>query len=128
MVQLPVTLWRMVEWPSIPALALRGENPTPESALTVLQGLYVSDGELVAVSPKLLNTYIEAYELQDAKFPITKLKRTKKFGCRSSYHKVPCDKRQSGPGASARTARCRVQLERGKWPRLKSCTGTAPSS
>ena len=110
----------MVEWPSIPALALRGENPTPESALTVLQGLYVSDGELVAISPKLLNTYIEAYELGDAKLPITKLKRTKKFGCRSSYHKVPCDKKAIWTRSLC--ANCEVleyNWERGKWPRLK---------
>ena len=122
-----------------PGSGARGKTPTLESALTVLQGMYVEDGELVAIGPKLLRSnYIEAYELQDSMFPISKLKREKKFGCRSSYH--TCSPCETKPWTRSLCANCEVleyNWERGKWlelavlhrhcsKRLTSITAAAP--
>ena len=85
----------MEEWPSIPFLVMRGNTPTEESALMVLQNLLIENGNLVAIGKLLINKYIEYYDFVDVKYDLEtkKYKRSSKTGCKSKYHESPCTKK-----------------------------------
>ena len=111
----------MDKWPSIPVLVMRGNTPTEDSALFVLQNLLVENGELVAIGKVLINKYIEFYNFVDVqyKFKTKKYKHTSNTGCKSRYHASPCAKKALW--VRSLCYNCEIlefNWERAEWPRL----------
>ena len=119
----PEIFFKMEEWPSCPLLILRGNVPTTESALSLLQNMLVENGEVIAYSKFIINKYIDHYGMVDRPYNLSSNLTGKplkgKTGCRSAYHSSPCT--QKAIWSRSFCADCELleyNWERAAWPRI----------